>query len=223
MAKIKHLYYGIDSGGMFHLWYLLIPIYILPIVYIFRNKIGLLTLIFGLLNVTGILIQILDINIMVRDALFYGGFYISLGCYIYLHEDYINKLCNISLKYLWCFLIIFNLLQLCESLMFGRMTYYFSTILIIFTIFVIVIKEQHLLENSMINKIGGESLGIYLIHPIIIDIIYLVIYMTIDYIINSIVWQILLTPIVFVSSYGIYKAFIHIYHSFLLKLSNNIS
>ena len=55
------------------------------------------------------------------------------------------------------------------------MTYSFSTIFITFTIFIIIIKNNYILQDNIINKIGSESIGIYLIHPIIIDIIYLVI------------------------------------------------
>lgn len=211
IVKIENIYYGIDSGGMFHLWYLLVPIYIIPILYIFRNKIRLLTLIFGLFNIIGILIQVYGININVRDSLFYGGFYISMGCCIFIYEEYIkNKICNVNLRYLLYIFIIINILQLCEAKLIGRMTYSFSTIFITFTIFIIIIKNNYILQDNIINKIGSESIGIYLIHPIIIDIIYLVINkMNISSIANSNVWQILFTPIVFITSYVIYKIFKH--------------
>mgnify|MGYP000276257587 CR=1 FL=1 len=90
------------------------------------------------------------------------------------------------------------------------MTYSFSTIFITFTIFIIIIKNNYILQDNIINKIGSESIGIYLIHPIIIDIIYLVINkMNISSIANSNIWQILFTPIVFITSYVIYKIFKH--------------
>ena len=41
-----NLYYGIESAGMFHLWFLLVPFYVLPIVYVFRKRNSFLTFIF---------------------------------------------------------------------------------------------------------------------------------------------------------------------------------
>lgn len=35
LVDFKNIYYGIDSGGMFHLWYLFSIIYIIPIIYFF--------------------------------------------------------------------------------------------------------------------------------------------------------------------------------------------
>lgn len=206
ITKISNIYYGIDSGGMFHLWYLLIPLYILPIIYLFRNRINLITSIFLILNIIGIFLQIKGVGINVRDALFYGGFYISLGCFVCKYENEIkDKICNISAILLLCILVAFNILQISESILFGRLTYSFSTIFITFILFAIILKNNNILQDSIINKIGSESLGIYLIHPMIIDIAYLAIYrLNMNYISNSIIWQILLTPIVFITSYGVY-------------------
>lgn len=206
ITKISNIYYGIDSGGMFHLWYLLIPLYILPIIYLFRNRINLITSIFLVFNIIGIFLQIKGVDINVRDALFYGGFYISLGCLFGKYENEIkDKLCNISVISLLCILVAFNILQISESLLFGRLTYSFGTIFITFILFAIILKNNNILQDSIINKIGSESLGIYLIHPMIIGIAYLAIYLlNMNYISNTIIWQILLTPIVFVTSYGIY-------------------
>ena len=215
ITKLETLYYGIDSAGMYHLWFLLIPLYIIPIIYIFKNKIKLLTVIFLLFNIVGIILQIYGIDIRVRDALFYGGFYICLGCCFCIYEDKIkNIICNISWKYLIYAFIIFNILQLYESILAGnRLTYSFSTIFITIVLFIIFIKNDHILKDNIINKIGSESLGIYLIHPIIIDIIYLAIYiMNIGHISNSIIWQLLFTPIVFVTSYIIYLIINNTYH-----------
>ena len=205
--KFKNIYYGIDSGGMFHLWYLFSIIYIVPIIYIFKNKINKLLIISLIINLLGILIQVINLNIYVRDALFYGLFYFTLGYSINTNElTVLNKISNINTKSLLKLLLLFNITQIIESFIFNGITYSISTMIITFIIFIICIRHKDVLKDSLINKFGSLSLGVYIIHPMIIDIIYLLVnkfkLTNIEY---SILCNLLLTPVVFLISLYLYK------------------
>ena len=61
------------------------------------------------------------------------------------------------------------------------------------------------MENSLVNKIGAASLGVYLIHPLIIDFVFLILHITGESEVSkSVIWQIFFTPFVFVISYMVY-------------------
>ena len=112
-------------------------------------------------------------------------------------------------------LLFFNVLQISESLLWGeRLLCGFSTIFITLILFAITLKNNDLLKNSKVNKVGLASLGIYLVHPLIIDFLYLVMYKGGVDVSHTILWQFCLTPFVFVISFGVYK--------FLLKFSRAV-
>lgn len=162
---------------------------------------------FLIFYIAGVIIQICDIQINVRDALFYGGFYIALGCLISKYEATFKFWAEkIKWSYLIVVFVIFNIIQILESVICGnRLTYSFSTIIIALVLFTCTMKNSNILNCNLINKIGKDSLWIYLIHPILIDLIYLIVHkFNISIISNTIIWHVLLTPIVFSFSYIIY-------------------
>lgn len=202
-----NLYYGIESAGMFHLWFLLVPFYVLPLVYVFRKRISFLTFIFLSFNLIGILLQGLKFDVQVRDALFYGGFYICLGGWLFKNEEEIREqVRKINMHYLLVSLVFFNVLQICESLLWNcRLSYSISTIFITLILFAIILKNSNIWKNSLVNKIGAASLGVYLIHPLIIDFVFLILHITGESEVSkSVLWQIFFTPFVFVISYMVY-------------------
>ena len=71
--------------------------------------------------------------------------------------------------------------------------------------FAIILKNSGIWKNSLVNKIGSASLGVYLIHPLIIDSCFLILHITGESEVSkSVLWQIFFTPFVFVISYMVY-------------------
>lgn len=207
IMNFKNIYYGINEGGMFHLWYLFAILYIIPTIFIFRNKINLLLAFSMILNIIGIGIQVFNLDINVRDPLFYGLFYTTLGYFMFLNEQKILKSVeNAKLSSLILLFIILQIIQILENYIYGGVTYLISTIVIQILLFIILMKHTNIGEKHWISKIGNRSMGIYLIHPMIIDIIYLIIYkLDINTISTTLIWQIVITPIVFILSIFIYS------------------
>jgi peptidoglycan/LPS O-acetylase OafA/YrhL len=68
-----------------------------------------------------------------------------------------------------------------------------------------VISDQNLGKYTFINKVGQNSFGIYVIHPLIINLTYHVLnFLGTEYITNTLIWNLLYTPILFVLSYFSY-------------------
>ena len=110
------------------------------------------------------------------------------------------------MNYLLVSLVFFNVLQICESLLWNcRLSYSISTIFITLILFAIILKNSNIWKNSLVNKIDAASLGVYLIHPLIIDFVFLILHITGESEVSkSVIWQIFFTPFVFVISYMVY-------------------
>lgn len=165
------------------------------------------------------MIQVINLNIYVRDALFYGLFYFTLGYSININEEILlSKIAYINTKSLLNLLLAFTIVQIIEAFIFNGITYSISTIIITFIIFIVCIRHKHILKGSLINKFGSLSLGVYIIHPMIIDMIYLLAnkfkLVNIEY---NILWNLLLTPIIFLISLYLYKFNITILYKFRNK------
>lgn len=216
IINLKNLYYGIEGGGMFHLWYIFAMIYIVLLLLIFRTHTNYLFGISIILHGIGIMISYLGIPINVRDALFYGLLYTMIGFYIYKNEDKILlKIECLDLMKLIGIFLLGNVLQIAEAYILNGKTYYISTILVSITLFLIVIKDKNLLKNSEINKVGKKSLGIYILHVLIIDAIYLITTkLHLEYLYITVTWQILFTPLVLIISWKTYHTGISILTDF---------
>lgn len=118
-----------------------------------------------------------------------------LGYHIYDNEAYLyNKIKEVSKRNLIFVLIVANIAQILEAYIFNGRNYYFSTILVSIIIFLIIIKDKEILKNTLINKIGKQSLGIYLIHVMILDSLYLfVVKLNLQYLTFILAWQIIIT------------------------------
>lgn len=215
-SNISSLYYGYDDYLMYHLWYLFSLIYIVPIIYLFINKLNILLIISGLLNLSGVILGLLNINRSFRDALFFGLFYVTVGCYISKNEYIIKeKLKFINLKKLFITIIIFLIFQFIEVLLQKNLfkvnlDYFIMTIPASIVIFLLCIKDRNILRNTIINRIGEDSVGIYVIHVVIKDVIQLMCIIINEKIMATITWNIILTPLVFIISYLVYKLYLKI-------------
>lgn len=103
--------------------------------------------------------------------------------------------------------------------------YFISSIFVTVSLFLFVIYNPQFGENSILSKIGRNSLGIYVIHLFLINLVntfFLI--LKLEFILESFIWNILYTPTIFFVSYYSYN-FIQIVKrkTLCLKLKYNLS
>lgn len=214
--KLRDLYYG-TGIVYYHLWYLSAIIIVIPVLYYILEKDLLEKVIWILLilNIIGVLVPVfIDSSLwyIFRDAIFFGLFYTTLGAYINKYEDrFIEKIRKIQkFKYLALIIFLFGLSILERYVYLSRFKgdgdYYITTIFISILIFAICLIDKELFKDTIINKLGKHTLGIYLIHPLILSITYLALLkLNMDWITKTVIWQIIYTPLVLILSYIIYN------------------
>lgn len=211
--NLLNIYY---SSGIirYHLWYLSTMLLVIPILYfvIKKNLLKKALLVTSVLNVIGIFIYNLDIGYLVhtRDVIFFGSFYSILGSYIKCNEEHIKNKVKIINKYYVSLIFMFMITSYIERLIYDNYFIrtgdcYISTIFLSILIFILcIIKINN--KDSFFSKIGRNSLGIYVIHPAIIDIIDVALFILgLQGITTTIIWQIIYTPIIITLSYYSYK------------------
>ena len=205
---------------------------IIPILYniIIKEKLRESIFFTLILNIIGVLVLVLinvELGIRVRDAIFFGLFYCIVGAYINQNEFRIKQLLekiNI-IRYLIIIGILFAL-SIFERYIYttiykGVGNYYLSTIPLSTLIFLLCVTNTELFKGTIINKIGKNTLTIYLIHPLIMNIISLILVnLKLDWILNTIVYQVLYTPLILILSYAICNIIQFIKYITSRKLSN---
>lgn len=216
--NILRFYY---CGGIikFHLWYLSATLVVLPLLYVtIKDNLLSKILITGLiLNILGVFLYNIEFPYVVttRDGLFLGLFYMTLGAYIKSNEEYIKiKMKSINDNYLY-FIIMFIIISFFEKFIYDTYfvrtcDYLVSTIPLSFLIFMrVIFKNDN--KDSVISKIGRNSVGIYVIHIAFMDILDFILFKShLLSIKESILFQILYTPILIIVSYLSYKLIISI-------------
>ncbi|MFF2446510.1 acyltransferase [Neobacillus sp. NPDC058068] len=213
--QITNLYYGNNNGTSYHLWYLAALIWSIIILSFFIKigRINILLLGSFILHLTGLFGQsystFLKISFDTRDALFFGLFYVTFGYYLSINFNKMRLKGKSNL--LLILLLVFCLLQILEGeLLVSNLTgvwgnYYFFTILTTITLMLFVLtnpKKRH----SFINKVGANSVGIYVIHPLLISLSYIAVnILQLKSITHTLIWNLLFTPIIFILSYYIYQ------------------
>jgi surface polysaccharide O-acyltransferase-like enzyme len=211
--RVQNLYYGINVGTSYHLWFLLSLIWanVILAIFIKMNKVRLLLGISLLLHVIGLFGQsystLVKMPLDTRDALFFGLFYITTGYYLSTLP------LNSKLKpKLWLILFFFlSLLQIAEGEIVTNHAkgywgnYYLFTILTAITLLVFSLTKKQI-YLPFINKIGANSLGIYVIHPLFISLSYIVLnILHLKIITQTFIWNLLFTPFIFLISYYSYN------------------
>jgi surface polysaccharide O-acyltransferase-like enzyme len=212
--NISNLYYGLAVGTSYHLWYLPALIWSILILYLFVKweKVGILLMLSFILHVIGLFGQSYAAFVLfppnTRDALFFGLYYVTLGYYFVVKI----KDLKVPLKpklYLFLF-FVFSLLQIGEgailvfhyNAVWGN--YYLMTVLTTLLLLLFVHTKPNL-HHSFINKVGANSVGIYVIHPLFISIAYSVLnILNMKDVTQSIGWNIVFTPFIFILSYYSY-------------------
>ncbi|MCM3719361.1 acyltransferase [Fictibacillus phosphorivorans] len=213
------LYYGKGTSG-YQLWFLTALIWCTIILYIFirYNRVTLLFILSLLFNVLGVFGQAY-INFFefpfsnTRDALFFGLFYTTLGA-IFAFNVHLKKIRKIS-GFTYLFLaLIYIVIQVMEGYLLDKVLdgshgeYYFSTILVTAFLFYFALNHKKIGKGIWITKVGGNALGIYIIHVFFLDLINnLLKYLDIKQMLSeNLFWNIFYTILIFILSYYTYQS-----------------
>ena len=226
---IKLLYQVFYSGGyveFFHLWFLIALLWSIIILHFCfqHNKLSVLLAISLLLYIFGLFGDsyrgLYSLPFRTRTAIFFGLFYCTLGGFIAFHEERVNAfIAKWGAMRIGFAIILFGSLQLVERFIliqqfhgtlndnFFIMTLPFVVCLFFFSLG----APPRALNEQWITSIADKVVGIYLIHPIVMEELALVGQMMgIDG--KSFIYQAMFVPLVFLFSFLIYKYIILIYH-----------
>ncbi len=114
-------------------------------------------------------------KIIFRNWLFFGLPFFFMGCYIKQNQEKIlSKLNNKKLVVCMILAIILCVAEkvLGKILFNAKLEYYFGNILLVFSMFLLALKNKNLQLNGIITTIGKKySLYIYILHYLIIKIL----------------------------------------------------
>ncbi|SDX99394.1 acyltransferase [Thermoactinomyces sp. DSM 45892] len=222
------IYYGIN-----HLWYLNALIVCISIIFIVKRRyITYLLAISLALHLIGFLGQgysvIYDLSIETRDALFFGLFYTTLGSVIGYNMERIGRWLKYPKIYLGLF-FFFSLTSIVECYISTYYLeavwkeYFLSTMIAVPALFLFSLSKPLLGRGSYLTKIGSKSVGIYVIHMLFVKLtIHLFFLLGTDGLDRSITWQMVYTPVVFVTAYLAYEG-LQIVKRFFAKKKLDIS
>jgi peptidoglycan/LPS O-acetylase OafA/YrhL len=212
-------YYGKGTSG-YQLWFLTALIWSTIIVYLFIKfkKIGVLFVLSIVLNLLGLLGQAYTMFFELpvsttRDALFFGLFYTTLGV-VFAVNIHLKKLRKISgITYLGL-AIICTVIQVMEGYLLDKVLdgshgeYFFSTILVTAFLFFFALNNKKIGKGMWITKVGGNALGIYIIHVFFLDLINNVLkYLDIKQLLSeNLIWNVFYTLLIFIISYYTYHS-----------------
>ncbi|MBP1948793.1 acyltransferase [Virgibacillus litoralis] len=211
------LYYG-AGHTQYHLWFLLALIWSIAILFIF-TKFRLLRVLFIIslgLNIYGLFGQsyssFFEVALNTRDALFMGLFYTTLGGLVGKYAGQVKEFAMKIPVFVYIGVItVFSLVQVLEGyytikiLEGNEQNYFLATIPLIIILFMAIIKHNKIGKNSLISKIGANSVGIYVSHVFVMEAIRLLVKrLEITFVQDTILWNILFTPTVFIVAYFLY-------------------
>ncbi|WP_336360283.1 acyltransferase [Haladaptatus sp. ZSTT2] len=218
------LYYG-DAQAV-PLWFLSALFFSIVLVsgFVKFNKIRYLLPVAALFHVVGILSMnypmVLDVPFRIRDALFFGFFYVALGYTIRTTEWTPKE--NHSHLYLGA-VGFFLGAQLIEQYAIGYIIgenvltqtvylteYTISTVLLVLAIFAYALSNPQLGKNTILPTVGRHALGIYLLHLPVFHLLHATKQFWIPVIgfplPSTLLWQLTITPLVYVLALGTYLA-----------------
>lgn len=211
---LKKIFYFGYAG--YHLWYLISLLWSILILYAFIKikKINYLMIFSFVLNIIGLFGSsysgVFDLSINTRNALFFGLFYCTLGYYLALNENVIReRFLKIKTSYIYIALFFIMATLLVERGLLIKYfngtvnngDYYINSIPITILLIILVIVKKNSKRMLYLAKIGRRSLGVYVIHLAVLDSITTLLYGIMKYNPNSVLIQLILTPLVFTVSY----------------------
>lgn len=150
------------------------------------------------------------VNIFTRDSLFFGLFYTSLGAYLAIGEKYKKYSKNPKLWFvlagLFALLMVIEryiLVEISNWNLFGD--FYLFTIPLTFSLFMGCLCSPELGKKSILTKFGRGTLGIYLIHSLVMIWVRVPLFNIYSYeLYSKIWWHLFYVPVVFLLSWLLY-------------------
>ncbi|SDM54977.1 acyltransferase [Sediminibacillus halophilus] len=212
-ASIYNIYYGTSFGNTYHLWFLVAMVWSLFFLSIFIRikKVRILLFFSFSLNLFGVTGQsysaLLNVDYLTRDALFFALFYLTLGYWFSLKNTAQLK---IRAGSIYGLLIVFLSLEFIERyILVYRLEapwgdYSLFSIPIIALLLVLVEKNNFHFQPYLV-KLGQNTLGVYVIHPILISFTTLLIdRLEWQSIRESFLWNLVYVPFLVTASSFIY-------------------
>lgn len=213
---IGTIYYGYYNTG-YHLWFLVALIVCIVIIYEChsRNWIKPLIVVSLSLHLIGVIgnsyFGLFPIPVMARDAFFFGLLYTTLGyCFYRYRETILSRISWHTRSFLTLTLILIAVQFLERYLLVTQLEnkvgeYFLSTIPISISLFVLLLCNPDFGRSSLLSTMGKHSVGVYLIHVLFLDIDILILdLLNAEHVSGSLLWNLLLTPVVFSASYVTY-------------------
>ncbi|TDL32869.1 acyltransferase [Jeotgalibacillus sp. S-D1] len=212
------VFYGLDIATGYQLWYLAALIWAALFLFlaIRFNKVGLLFLAALVLHTIGLFGQSYSVFLEspllleTRDPFFFSLLYVTLGYWI--SQQHAGKEVRVSMPVIITSILFFSFLQIGENVMlietYGAEiggNYFIFTLPASVAILFLALKQPDL-NVPLLNKIGANSVGIYVIHPFFISLIDQIIsFLHMEEVQETLAWNLLYTPFIFVISYAGYS------------------
>lgn len=211
------LYYG-SGWPEYHLWFLPALIWAIVLLFVFAKLKRLKVLLIGslVLNIYGLFGQsysfIHETPLDTRDAVFFALFYVTLGGVVARYSATFTALAKkIPTSFYMTSLICLSAIQIVEGYVTLRVyggnaeNYYITTIPLLICLFLFVIKHAHIGKNKWVTKIGENAVGIYVSHVFIMKTIRILMQrLDLASVEDTILWNIIFTPLVFIVAYFFY-------------------
>lgn len=222
LSLLDVLYYG--TALTVPLWFLTALFFAIAFVAVFVKfeKTRYLLPIAAVVHLVGIVgtnfPTVLDVPFRTRDALFFGFFYVALGYQIHSVDWTPSE----NRSHLYAGAVgVFAGVQLVEQYAIGYLVhdhafgqeiylteYTLSTVFFVLAVFAYALSNPEWGKNTILPKVGRHALGIYLLHVPVFRLIHatkriwgLVLGANLT---STLLWQLLITPLVYVLSLGVY-------------------
>ncbi|WP_344704059.1 acyltransferase [Salinicoccus jeotgali] len=212
------IYFGEGSPG-YHLWFLPALIYAVLLLFLFAQM-RLIMVLFVIsigLHLFGLFGQaysfLYDVPFNTREGIFFALFYVTFGGVVAKYSSFFNSfLSKIPTWSVVISLIILSLMQILEGFITLQLyegkeeNYFFFTIPLVMTLFMLALKHQQMGKNSIFTKIGANAVGIYVSHVFIMELMQVLIRrMELTIVEDSLLWKVMLTPLVLVIALAFYN------------------
>ncbi len=214
-SSISHLnlwsliYFGEGWPG-YHLWFLPALIYAVLLLFLFSQMrlVGVLFVISAGLHLFGLFGQaysfLYDVPFNTRDGVFFALFYVAFGGIAAKYGSFFNALLlRIPTWSIIVSLVFLSLMQILEGFLTLQIydgkeeNYFFFTMPLVMTLFMLALKHHQMGKNSIFTKIGANAVGIYVSHVFIMECMHILLYrMELTAVEDSILWKVMLTPLV---------------------------
>ncbi|WML57740.1 acyltransferase [Neobacillus sp. PS2-9] len=215
LTPLNLFYYGHGTSG-YQLWFVISLAWSISVVYLFfrLKNITLLLILSLCLNIAGLFGQsysiFYEVSLVTRDALFIGLFYTTLGFWFASRLPFIQSFRIEKGTYL-SLIGFFLILQATEGYLLTKVLsakhgeYFLSTILLTVSLFFFTCNNPQLGKGVWITKIGGNALGIYAVHVLLIDMVDILFKsFGLGHFSHHLIWNLLDATLVFTLSYIIY-------------------